>query len=367
LIRKRDEGVINMCFSEAHVLEAAPTTPAAIPEAIERFRTIKKLCGKNSLIHPIDVWESELSRDSARIQGNAHVLRSDGTWMPALFDLSEIIPDIDQAMADEMKNLSRSDRRKFSKKGKPTAKAYAEMRKFYTGDAADIASRLPLTADTARIVERYFLGEASRADALKAVHDSLTDLEVFGHWYAREWSAASDLSQYLRRSGEEFKNALLGARTKFELLLQTRTAAGDDTKKFLALSMRTFQEVLAGSSDRIASGIAETTGVVWEPMVNPWQAAPGTTCSITLAMHVARHSVQSMPPRAPSHSDFPDAYHAVYLPYVDIYRADSFMANVLRECKLPLPTVIVEKFLQLPSRIEEMLDARNRDTKLLSD
>lgn len=364
LITMRSRGVINMCFSEAHVIEAAPTSLAAIPAAMRRFRTIKQLCGKNSLIHPIDVIETEVSQDSVGLHNNTDVRRSDGTWMPALVDVSEFIPNVEQIVLDDVKQLGRAERRKYLKNGKPTARWYAEMREANVGEWEAIANHLPLSTGAIRTVQQYFTGAASRDDALRALHNSITDLEVFGHWYTKDWSAASAMSQHLREIGDEFKRALRDARKQFEILMQSHTAAGEDPKKFLALSIRAFYEVLAESSDQLARDIAGGMGAVSKPMDDPWSAAPGLTCSVTLAMHVARRSVASQHPRDPKGSDFPDAYHAVYLPYVDIFRADGFMAGMLSECKLPFSTLIVEKLLQLPAKIEEILDARNRDIKL---
>jgi len=357
LIKKRDEGLITICFSEAHVIEAAPTSPAAIPAAIERFRTIKNLCLKNSLIHPIDVWASE-SRNKINFQEKLEIVRNDGTWLPSVVNLLEILPDVDKLVAEEIKTLTRENRRKYLKNGKPTLKAYANMQKFYNGNAHELAQNLPLTPNAVKVIEQYFLGKSTRTDALNALQVSLTDLEEFGNWYSRDWKAASDLSQHLRHAGEEFKRKLLEARTEFDLLLKERINAGDDISKLQNLFKRTFQEALASSNNKIASGIAEKIGVSSETTDNPWNTAPGTTCSLTLAMHVARRSILGPMPRVPSHSDFPDCYHAVYLPYVDIYRPDSFMVSVLKECNLPFPTTIVEKLLQIPAAIEKILAER---------
>jgi hypothetical protein len=364
LITMRGKGFIKMFFSEAHVIEAAPTSPAAIPAAMKRFRTIKQLCGKNSLIHPIDVIETEVSQEKIRLQNNTDVKRSDGTWMPALVEVSEFIPNVGQIVLDDVKQLGRAERRKYLKNGKPTARWYAEMREANVGKWEAMASHLPLSTGAVRTVQQYFIGTASRDDALRALHDSIIDLEVFGHWYTKDWSAASSMSQHLREIGDVYKKALRDSRKQFEILMQGHTATGEDPKKFLALSIRAFYDVLAESGNRLAREITNGMGAVSKPIDDPWSATPGLTCSVTLAMHVARRSVASHHPRDPKGSDFPDAYHAIYLPYVDIFRADGFMAGMLGECKLPFATSIVEKILQLPAKIEEILEAQNRDIKL---
>ncbi|WP_158301332.1 hypothetical protein [Janthinobacterium sp. BJB426] len=366
LVAMKSRGLINIRFSEAHVVEAAPTSPAAIPLATGRFNMIKQLCGRNSLIHPIDVIEAEVSRDSTGVHRQVIVQRNDGTWMPALVNVSELFPDVEQLAADDIKKCGREERRKYIRNGKPTTRWYAKIREANLGEWNMATNLLPLDTAAVRIVKKYFIGEVSRNDALRALNKSITDVEVFGRWYTKDWSSASAMSQHLREIGAEFKKALCEARRQFENLMQNHTAIGEDPKKFLNLSMRTFYEVLADSSVQVARDIAESIGAISKPIENPWRDAPGLTCALTLAMHVARRSVVSQQPRESKESDFPDAYHAIYLPYVDVFRADGFTASMLRECKLPFPTVIVEKLLHLPAQIDEILKQRACDVGRIS-
>jgi hypothetical protein len=363
LVDMRDRGLIKICFSDTHVIEAAPTSQKAIPDAMERFRTIKEICGKNCVLHPIDVVSNEIARKNSEANSHLDITRSDGVWMPRLFDISEMLPEVEQFFREDVEKRGRAERRKYLKNGKPTALWYAEMRQANAGAAQVVADQLPLSTAAVRTIQQYYSGSATRADAVKGVHASLTDLEVFGNWYAKDWSSAIGMSDYLREIGANFQNELYDARSRFGSLMQEGAESGVDPKKLLALSSQSFYEVLGGTASRIGSSMAQKMGALAELSDDPWRATPGLTCSITLAMHVARRSVSSPMPRAPTPSDFPDCYHAVYLPYFDIFRADSFTASVIRECKLPFETKVVEKFLHLPSKIEEMLAERKQATE----
>ncbi|MDO8033268.1 hypothetical protein O3297_07565 [Janthinobacterium sp. SUN128] len=360
LLKKRDEGLIQIRFSEAHVVEAAPTTTDSIPAAIERLKIIQEICGKNSLIHPIDLIAYEVSSNAipGSNDGRSHIFRSDANWLPALFEFSEIIPDAEKSLQQDIEKMGRPERRKYLKNGRPTPLWYGEMREANNATGSMIANDLPLTTDAIRIFRKYFIGDASRKEALKALRDSITDLEVFGNWYKKDWGRASDISRHLRDIGAEFETALDDARRQFELMILEQTEAGADSKKLLDLSVRAFHEVLANSSSRLVNKLALQIGATPKLSEDIWQTSPGLTCSVTLAMHIARRSVAAKLPRSPKSSDFPDCYHAIYLPYVDVFRADGFIAGMLRECKIPLSTVIVDKFLQLPVKIDELLEAR---------
>ncbi|MDO8065010.1 hypothetical protein [Janthinobacterium sp. SUN206] len=360
LLKKRDGGLIQIRFSEAHVVEAAPTTPDSIPAAVERLKTIHKICRNNSLVHPIDLMAYEVSSNatSDSNDGRSHIFRSDANWLPALFDFSEIIPDVEESVRQDIEKMGRIERRKYLKNGKPSALWYGEMRAANNTTENIMLNSLPLTTDAIRIFRRYFIGNASRKEVLKALHESITDLEVFGNWYKKDWERASDISRHLRNIGEEFETALNEARKQFEFMMLEQTEAVGDSKKLLDLSVRAFHEVLANSSSRLVNKLALQIGATPKLTEDIWQTSPGLTCSVTLAMHIARRSVAAKLPRSPKSSDFPDCYHAIYLPYVDVFRADGFIAGMLRECKIPLSTVIVDKFLQLPVKIDELLEAR---------
>ena len=58
-------------------------------------------------------------------------------------------------------------------------------------------------------------------------------------------------------------------------------------------------------------------------------------------------------------SDAIDLLHTVYLPFVDVFRADGFMARVIRDAHLPFSTAIVGNISELLSTIENVLAVRS--------
>jgi hypothetical protein len=66
-------------------------------------------------------------------------------------------------------------------------------------------------------------------------------------------------------------------------------------------------------------------------------------------------------PRKGAVSDVGDILHVAYMPYVDIYRTDGPMANVIREAKLARSTEVVGKLENLMEAIERQLAARSGD------
>ncbi len=63
--------------------------------------------------------------------------------------------------------------------------------------------------------------------------------------------------------------------------------------------------------------------------------------------------------RVPKDSDFTDAIHSMYAPYVDIFRADSCMAPIVERHVRKFGVDVVQKLRALPSVIESRLNAKS--------
>jgi hypothetical protein len=59
--------------------------------------------------------------------------------------------------------------------------------------------------------------------------------------------------------------------------------------------------------------------------------------------------------RQPRSSDVGDVFHATYLPFVDIFRADGFVSSAIADAKLPFDATVVQNFRQLVPAIERRL------------
>jgi hypothetical protein len=121
-----------------------------------------------------------------------------------------------------------------------------------------------------------------------------------------------------------------------------------------------FKVVAKATGAKLAAKMAQGADQEKILAADPWDQFPGITTASVLALHVAQRSARARQSRVPKVSDFGDAYHAVYLPYVDVFRADAFIASVLRQCKLRFPTVIVDRFLDLPMRVQELIESRSK-------
>ena len=57
--------------------------------------------------------------------------------------------------------------------------------------------------------------------------------------------------------------------------------------------------------------------------------------------------------RAPKDSDGGDLFHAVHIPYCDLWRGDAYFADLVCRCMPDYRGKIVSKLTELPAAIEE--------------
>jgi hypothetical protein len=347
-------GSIQLRFSEAHVIEAAPVTPDAIHLATSRLKTVKKLCGNHTLTHPVDLIEAELA--AARSHGNRNpvdVLRDDGFWLPQSFTMSHLLRSPEDVLSAQLSG--REQRRKYIRNGKLTPRGFHEFRNTLAQVGPGLAKNLPIGPAAAQTINQYYMGQIDRESALHILHSSLSDPEIFAGWYSKDWETAASYSAHLRELGKDLKECAAESRRAMEELVESGVTAGLDQKEIEKVVVGTFYDVLGKGSRNLVSEIAKD--LIEGPLVidTPWTSSPGLTTTATLTMHIARRSVAARQPRAAKNSDFGDAYHAIYLPYVDVFRADGFVASAIKESKLPLNTCVVDNFLELPATIDALL------------
>lgn len=89
-------------------------------------------------------------------------------------------------------------------------------------------------------------------------------------------------------------------------------------------------------------------------------SCPGYGVLMRTAWSSVRSSVGETP-RKPLKSDFLDAVHATYAPYVDVFRADAFMAQHVHKHSAGFGTKVVSKLIDLLPTIDGLLRGREQD------
>lgn len=355
LIARQSEGRIQLRFGEPHVLEAAPLDEESISMATARLQIIELLCGKNCLISPSDLLHRETNNYRDGMQAKqVTVLRNDGIWCPEHEQFDSLFLPFENLIEEDLAKLEPSERKRMELNGEYSLLFYKKYIPIFRAFHKNLSTKFPLSKSTIAVLEKYFRGKTKKEDALKAVRSSFTDLDEFARWYAKNWATAVDFSHLLRNIGSYFQDQLKESQLLISGLIQESLAFGESQEKVERTIMSSFNETLGERNDRPNNTATNDNELTNESMkiLDPWLTQPGLMTVNTLAMYIARRSITGKSPRKSKRSDFGDIYHAIYLPYVDIFRADAFTASVIKECKLPINSTAVDSFLDLPSKIE---------------
>lgn len=358
LIDWQRQGLIELRFSYMHVTETAATKVQYVDIAAARFSVIKNLCGYKCFIDPSQLLSQEVYKltDSYSDFLPLEILNNSGNWFPPIHDSDEL-EDIETVFIDALMQIPDRVTRRVRQKaflntsGKLNLKAREELINS-SGIINEFASKLPIPRHAIEIATRSYLKTGSMNQFLDSVRKYMGDLEIVGEWYAKDWDRISPLSASLREIGFGLKEALLKAVMAYQNVFDGQVNTGH-AKTSMKLARSYLHEMMRKLPDDYAELVAKSLGVdlVKRPS---WELTPSLLTLATVSGQVGK--ISTLSGRKPKISDFGDIYHSMYLPHVDVFRADAFTASAIKEAKLPFNTLIVGKFIELPEAIERLLD-----------
>lgn len=369
LVAWRDEGLIDLRFSFVHVAEFAPIGPEHLSLARMRADCITRLCGSKTLKAPGDLIKSEVGSFVAKSPWMRDDSRDDnGNWMPAVFRQNIDLPSMPELMSEAMTkamadtSLNREARRKLKRQllvtnGNFRTGSQEFVKRQVPGALAELQEKHPLSEAGVQAAQRYFLGNGSKADVEEMMAGSLRDLRLFMEWYAKRWDMVTPVTSWLREEGGNLHKSLSSGRTALVRMLEAERAIGIPEAE-LAQRMK---EVLDQMPMNLVSSMLSAAGPTDMPPVTHVDASrylPGALVVARIATEVIASSIARLDtPRKARPSDFGDAMHCVYLPYVDVFRVDAFVESAIRALNLPFRTAVVGNLRNLPSAIEAKLSA----------
>ncbi|WP_146749236.1 hypothetical protein [Paracidovorax anthurii] len=366
-----ESGHVRFVFSSIIVCEVAPTGPHAVQYAIERGDLLTQLCRRNALVYPFQLLELEARALASLSLLSAAVVAETQDWFPS-FEFDEPTP-----LSESLRQCFHSDpmfqamtrpqrreaERKLFKKGglRPEVRdaIYSAAGQNYV-DA--ILAKWPMDRAHADVFRCYALGEATQDEASEAMKASLRDPFRLMLWFSENPELAVPLVDLVRQPGKK-----LGAQMRqlVDLTEQLKSSIGDTgpaTSRWQELPMSTKRDWERRVSEQVLGvvhGVARQCDVQLNAAVNSKDVAqycPGIDAALRSMMSSLWDNVGGSRRDLPSDSQFPDARHAMYAPYVDIFRADRFMAPHIRKQVQHHGTSVVAKLTELVPEIERRLE-----------
>ncbi|WP_372438015.1 hypothetical protein ACCM60_10615 [Pseudomonas chlororaphis subsp. aureofaciens] len=328
---------VMFAFSGVHISEMSPIAQNHADAATRRTSLLSLLCHRNAMISFDRLIRSELERLVIRSALPVAAIDTNGEWFP---DFGSIISPLDDLNIEAVVQQQAEDaamNRKARRMLKSTmiSKNGAIRSNFERlhgrMDHQELTDKVPMRPRDARVLQRYVLGHATRAEADAAFLESLRDPSYMMQWFAEHYGRLGAVGDWVRQPARDLLNTMQGHVSDIrgrlsEMPLEERkkalsTISGAHWAKIHEASLlqivnRLIRSLLPGES------VCDDVGLVD-------QYCPGlSTCLRTLYSSVRNSFGENS--RAMSHSDFVDALHATYVPYVSFFRADRYMTHIIR-------------------------------------
>ncbi|HZX31048.1 MAG TPA: hypothetical protein VFF03_06830 [Rhodocyclaceae bacterium] len=362
-------------FSAAALSEAAPLDPDWSFLAEFRGEFLSDLCGTNALIsfdRLLDVEMAALGVQQSRpLPSDA--LDLSGDWFPYL-----PLPDIPSQTTpweemrvraeDELKSLGysrhqrRAELKKMFKRGQPTT-AFAEQMKRISLECVieEIIREYPMKREHAAVIAQHVLGRVSEQEFDQALRASLRDPRWMMKWFATNHALAGPIADMVRKPGQELGEILRTMSYGMKQWASELCAGGKlphPTSKQGAIARRwreMQEDTLISLAKRFAEDRQITVASITAKDVDLY--CPGLSAMVRSIYSSVWDNVGGSRKEQPSDSQPVDAMHAMYAPYVTVFRADSFMAphiqrqvqrhgTIVEACLPKLPSVLADQIVR---------------------
>jgi hypothetical protein len=361
-------GQIEIRLSGALVAEGAPLLIEHLQYAMDRFRLMRELSAGHCFIPPDDLIATEARVLYGLDQPPPTVRREQGNWLPRslLEDISFPAREdfVKQGLARE--SMTRQQRRAiervlFTKQGRLTAQGEHQFRVAAQQMREELQRNYPVSPDAERLLVDYMKGRVDGAKVFSEMLLSLGDLEIFGKWLALHWQEVHPVTTWIRTVGASLKEKFESVTEQTATLWESGRASGLSNDQIIA----TRDSAMRGLARRMCLQWARQS--IGEEQADlqiagePWELAPGiTVATAVLEEIIKRATLGPGRSRRFTHSDGVDMLHSCYIPYVDLFRADGFMASVLNQSAPTLRGRVVSDLLELPTRINQLLATAER-------
>lgn len=359
---------VRFVFSATTISESAPLAANATHLAELRAELLYELCGSNALL-----WHGTLA--NAEVNALAHqsgplkdILDPQGRWFPETL--------VDEKPVSHWEGMRQTTEKMLQDQGLPRHERRAKLRTLFKNGkprpalralwtqrgvdayAADLLAVYPMRPEDADAFIRYIFGEAPEETFNEALTNSLSDVRWMMKWFSSDLSLASPISEIVRKPGREMGQLMRElAESTLEGVLIFQDSGYEDSPTGKNGKVTSFwhdrvdSQLLSiirrkASVERIKIGEIDVGAI--------GDHCPGLSTVMRSMFSSVWSNVGEGRKERPSDSQPVDAMHALYAPYVDVFRADKFMAPHIQRQVKSAGTIVVP----LLSQLVDILDAQ---------
>jgi hypothetical protein len=372
LISLVNQGLIEIRFSFVHVLEMAHVGIENRELSLCRFALMKELCGTKTLKSIPDMENTEIIGSvqngifSPHIK---HIANDRGEWFP---DFTDQINNIQQTIIDNIFDGFRKQkiprkqrqilRKKIIRKGHLADAFFEFLPQNRSELLKSIECDFPLTKKFWQedLILQFLKKKISKTELLNEFKAGFFDPETLIGWYIDRSNNSLSLPLFFRNWGQndltKVQDLIEQCKKLFDFGIKigkSEKEASNDIKKLIKHLEKTgkfnrdiyLKKIWESRQKKLLkSGLTKKQ---WAEKIK--SSKLGRTPSIDIYMQsLMKYVINSVSNvksgRKLLNSDHPDLLHARYLPYVDIFRADKYMGNLLKPLAKPYNTQVVTYF-----------------------
>jgi len=356
-------------FSSAIISEIAPLSPQHTNIAAERAKFLSHLCQRNTFISIERVFEKEFTSIGYFPPRFDDQFSRTGDWFPILENILEPINLASHVRQEIQQNSTHRMNRKQRRATQSIAFRGGDLRgstiNHLLGQAGsqsldEILAMYPMRPKDCEIIRKFVLGKASKQQAEFAFLESLRDPFWMMQWFAKHSGQMNVVTQWFRQPSQVMLDATLELINKFKIINEME----------LELQIPKLQKFMTkakwiGMQDQMLESVAKSMITQYRPDIRSVISAagldfycPGFSTSFRV-IHSSIWDSFNRKGRTPHSNDYLDSLHALHAPYVDIFRADRYMAPYIAAHAAKYNTCIVPNLDALVPAIEAKLTERN--------
>ncbi len=356
---------VRFVFSGAHLSEMAPLDAKYALAATARADLLVDLCGRNALISFDRLIASEVAYLMMDDAPPVQAVSTDATWFPEFSEIfspvqwADVAREIDQTVRE--RGLNRNQRQALKRQLFKANQPQPRMRDWLanqdpTPNLSKILRVFPMRPQDAKVISRYVLGQATPKEAEDSFLESLRDPRWMMRWFATHHDKLTPVIEWLRGPSRDMATRMREMATQARDLRSYETILGPRFKAdMLTITgwRRAQDEVLLNVANRLLTHFYPDA-IHCERAEIVDIRCPGLSTAIR-SLHSSLWTSFGSDPRPPKESDFVDAVHAMYAPYVTLFRSDRYMAPHIRKQVVDRGTLVVSRLDELPDKIHGLL------------
>lgn len=359
---------VQFYYSGVVFSEAAPVSDNALRYAVERADLLSSLCGRNALVSFTDLLEQEVLALMRKDRGGAKALSPTGQWFRSL----ELDDSYDKSLAAEFKNRLRTDvtlnrtqkraaeRSWFTASTAFTAAGRAQLKQLDRQLlVSQISSIYPMKIEFADVMLRYVFGEVPGSKFAKALTESMLDPQWVMRWCRESPELGEFFGNIVRAPSKDMnvmaRNLIEAARQVAANFCDEQTELGIGGNEALR---RDWAERVEGALISSIDAVCKRVNPSWSGSFTSLEVAefcPGINVVVRSVFSSYADNVFGGKKALPSDSQFADSMHAIYSPYVDLFRADAYMSGHIEKFVPKSGAQVVSRLRNLPAAIESKL------------